>query len=64
MSNTTGLYETKCSVIFCMFFTLQEFDCKTVDILDLPEMQICHYFEEMFDFMTDGFKNGAVLVHW
>ena len=47
-----------------MFFTLQEFDYKTVDILDLPEMQICHYFEVMFDFMTDGFKNGAVLVHW
>jgi len=41
----------------------EEFDYKTVETLDLPEMQICHYFEEMFDFITDGFKNGAVLVH-
>ena len=49
---------------FLMFFTLQEFDYKTVAILDLPEMQICHYFQEMFDFITHGFENGAVLVHW
>ncbi|KAJ7374776.1 dual specificity phosphatase 19 [Desmophyllum pertusum] len=41
----------------------QDFDYKTVEILDLPEIQICHYFPEMFNFITDSFKNGAVLVH-
>lgn len=49
---------------YWMLFSLQDFDYKTVEILDLPEIQICHYFPEMFNFITDSFKNGAVLVHW
>lgn len=57
-------HNSKCRETFCMFFTLQEFHYKTVEILDLPEMQICHHFQEMFDFITDGLKYGSVLVHW
>ncbi|KAL9974350.1 hypothetical protein ACROYT_G011374 [Oculina patagonica] len=41
----------------------EKFEYKTIEILDLPEIQICHNFQEIFDFITDGFKHGSVLVH-
>ena len=57
---------------FCTFiesskyvnFSFQEFDYKTVEVLDLPETPICQYFPGMFDFIQNGLESGAVLVHW
>ena len=45
-------------------FAFQEFDYKTVEVLDLPETPICQYFPGMFDFIQNGLASGAVLVHW
>ncbi|PFX28841.1 dual specificity protein phosphatase 19-like [Stylophora pistillata] len=41
----------------------KEFEYKTVEMLDLPETPICQYFPGMFDFIINGSKSGAVLVH-
>lgn len=42
----------------------QEFTYKTIELLDLPDTQICQHFPKLFDFIDLGSKNGAVLVHW
>lgn len=48
----------------CFLFDLQEFTYKTIELLDLPDTQICQHFPNLFDFIDLGSKNGAVLVHW
>lgn len=35
-----------------------------VELLDLPDTQICIRFPKMFEFIKLGIENGALLVHW
>ncbi|CAH3139571.1 unnamed protein product [Porites lobata] len=41
----------------------QEFTYMDVELLDLPDTQICIRFPKMFEFIKLGIENGAVLVH-
>lgn len=36
---------------------------KTIKINDLPEVQILPYFDQAFEFIDEGVRDGCVLVH-
>lgn len=41
-----------------------DFDYKTVKILDSPDVSIVSYLPECFDYINNALSNGKILVHW
>ena len=45
-------------------FPDSDFEYHMVPVIDIPEAEICKYFDKCFDFIDDAIKNGkTVLVH-
>jgi hypothetical protein len=43
---------------------VKHFNYKFIQLHDLPSMNILDIMEECIEFIDDGVKNGAILVHW